>query len=627
MCGVVGLLNCQNEEANRFLVTKMVDSLQHRGPDASCVWSDDTITLGHARLSMLDLSDDANQPMISDCGRYALVFNGEIYNYLELKKKLRKSHKTHSDTEVLLYFIIEFGFHGIAELNGMFAGGFWDKKEKKLTLFRDRYGIKPLYILTYDDGISFSSEQKSFYAIPQFLPRLDHEALSEYLVFQNILSDKTLFKNVELLKPGTYSVFSHSNGYIERQDNTFWEHRLPETYAPLSKHGYRTIQDKFLFLLEQAVGRTLRSDVELGAFLSGGLDSSAVSYFSSKRQAHLKTFTVGFDTSSASGLELLFDERDKAEEMSAYLGTEHYETVLKAGDMERSIDQVVYHLEEPRVGQCYPNFYAAKLASKFVKGVLSGVGGDEILGGYPWRYHLVDKTIDFLSFVKAYFKKWQRLLNQDEISQICNLSSSFRPHQDHCFETFVSMFPRGMEHVSSHSSLDLSILFETNTFLRGLLIVEDKISMAHGLESRVPFLDNDLYDFCIALPPEIKTNLAARPFLDENDHGPKLSLFEQRNGQGKLLMREALRSIVPETVCDRRKQGFSSPDGSWFRGESLQFVGDVLGSPNARIYQLLERNTVQELLNQHISGKVNRRLLIWGLIYLERWFERFRPSI
>jgi len=321
---------------------------------------------------------------------------------------------------------------------------------------------------------------------------------------------------------------------------------------------------------------------------------------------------------------LAFDEREKAEFMSYLFKTEHYEMVLKAGDMERILPKLAWHLEEPRVGQSYPNFYAAQLAAKFVKVVLSGTGGDELFGGYPWRYYRAVVNDDFEQYVDKYYTFWQRLLPDKEIQPI------FRPIWDevkHVWtkDIFQNVFHQPVSDLSrAEDYINHSLYFEAKTFLHGLLIVEDKLSMAHGLESRVPFLDNDLVDFAMKVPVRLKLkNLNEVVRLNENEPGPKSALYFQKTKEGKLLLRRVMERYVPQEVTNGEKQGFSAPDASWFRGESIDYVHKILFNDHARIYDYLDCSTVIKLVDEHLKGKTNLRLFIWSLLNFEHWCRRY----
>jgi asparagine synthase (glutamine-hydrolysing) len=418
MCGIAGVLHRDGRPASAAIIEKMTDLLAHRGPDGEGYFCNGPIALGHRRLSIIDLTEASRQPMASKDGRFVITYNGEIYNFRELRAELSaRGHpfKSTGDTEVLLAAISEWGVDAIQRLNGMFAFGVWDGRERTLTIVRDRFGVKPVYYAQVDGALLFASEIKAFRAYPAFRTRMDVEGLTEYLSFQNFFTDRTLFDGVRLLPAGCYlQVPLDTDGPLKV--HRYWDFHFQEPDGPFDEAAAIEELD---FLFGQAVSRQLVSDVDVCSYLSGGIDSGSITAIASKQSPLMRTFTVGFDLSSASGVELGYDERSKAEYMSYLVKTEHYEMVLKAGDMERCLPQLAWHLEEPRVGQCYPNFYAAKLASKFNKVVLSGTGGDELFAGYPWRYYRAVVNDDFENYISKYFAFWQRLVPPTSRSTNC----------------------------------------------------------------------------------------------------------------------------------------------------------------------------------------------------------------
>jgi len=509
----------------------------------------------------------------------------------------------------------------LVRFNGMFAFAFYDRKEKQLLLARDRYGIKPLYFSQQGSTFTFGSEQKAILARPDFRRVLDKPALIEYFTFQNIFTDRTLLEDIRLLPSGHYGILNVCDKQSTFRSTQYWDYRFREPDKSLSDHEYREELDR---LFNQAVNRQLVTDVELGSYLSGGMDSGSITAITAQSFPYLKTFTCGFDLSSASGIELGFDERVKAEAMSTQFKTEHYEMILKAGDMERCLPQLAWHLEEPRVGQSYPNFHAAKLAGKFVKVVLSGAGGDELFGGYPWRYYRAVVNQDFDHYIDKYYEFWHRLIPNQEIRKV------FAPIWNEVKDVWTRDIFRDVFHRHDNEMdrpedyINQSLYFEAKTFLHGLFVVEDKLSMAHGLETRVPFMDNDLVDFAMKCPVGLKlNNLTDVIRLNENESGKKTSKFFQKTRDGKQILREVMRRYIPEKITQAEKQGFSAPDASWFKGESIDFVRQTLFDGNAAIYQWLDCSTVQSLVKEHLDGKRNRRLLIWSLINFEEFLKQF----
>lgn len=598
---------------------KMTDAIRHRGPDGEGQWIENSVGLGHRRLAIIDLSDGGKQPMQTADGRYVITYNGELYNYRELQVELRaKGYRFHSksDTEVMLYALAEWGMAALNRFNGMFAFAVWDRETRRLTLARDRYGIKPLYFTTTKDSFLFSSEAKAFKVHPDFKAEMDTEGLLEYFTFQNFFTSRTLMKGVRILPAGSYCIIGADSAQGPRIVK-YWDYSFEEPENPRSDAEYAEELDH---LMQQAINRQLVSDVDVGAYLSGGMDSGTVTAIAAKSLKYMRTFTCGFDLSSASGIELNFDERAAAERLSYAFKTEHYEMVLKAGDMERALPKVAWHLEEPRVGQSYPNYYVSQLASKFNKVCLAGTGGDELFGGYPWRYYRAVVNDDFEHYVDKYYLFWQRLIPNSTLRQVFSPVWKDVSHvwtrdifRD-TFSTHADQLTRPEDYVNH------SLYLEAKTFLHGLLVVEDKLSMAHALETRVPFLDNDLVDFAMKLPTRLKLgNLDAVVKLDENEPGEKTARYLQKANDGKLLLRNVMARHIPREVVEREKQGFSAPDASWFKGESIEYVRRVIDSNNAKMWDYLDQNTVRGLVNEHLEGKQNRRLLIWSLLNVEQF--------
>ena len=623
MCGITGLINLNGEPVSPVILRKMTDAIAHRGPDGEGHWIEGNVGLGHRRLAIIDLSPAGHQPMISADHRYVLSYNGEVYNYRELRTELEAEgvwFRSQTDSEVVLYALTRWGSTALLKFNGMFALALWDRKEQTLLLARDRYGIKPLYYAQQGNTFAFGSEQKAITAQPQFQRKLNKPALLEYFTFQNIFTDQTLLEDIHLLPSGNFATLAFNRADKPKLNRVqYWDYRFREPDHPASKRAYLEELDR---LFKQAVGRQLVSDVELGAYLSGGMDSGSITAIAAQQYPYLKTFTCGFDLSSASGIELAFDERPKAEAMSARFKTEHYEMVLKAGDMERCLPKLCYHLEEPRVGQSYPNYYAAKLASKFVKVVLSGSGGDELFGGYPWRYYRAVNAQSFEDYIDHYYVYWQRLLNNTEIKQIFE---PIWPEVSHVwtrdifrdvFRTHDNVLDRPEDYINH------SLYLEAKTFLHGLFVVEDKVSMAHSLENRVPFMDNDLVDFAMQCPVGMKlNNLTEVLRLNENEPGSKQNLYFQKTSDGKQILRDVMVLYIPADITQAGKQGFSSPDASWFKGESIDFVKRTLLNENAQIYEFMDGKAIKEMVEQHMHGEHNRRLLIWSLLNLEEWIK------
>lgn len=619
MCGIAGYLQFDGDSSSPIILRRMGEVISHRGPDGEGVFSDGPCGLVHRRLAVIDLSPAGHQPMATQDGRFVITYNGEVFNYQELRVELESlgwGFLSRTDSEVVLKAFAQWGVDAIPRLNGQFAFAVWDKVARSLFLARDRYGIKPVYYWRDRARFVFGSEVKAILSHPECGIDLDLEGLYEYMTFQNFFTSRTLFRNVNILPAGSWLKVSLDGA---GEPVRYWDFHFSEPDSIQSLDEYREELDR---LLRQAVKRQLVSDVEVGAYLSGGMDSGTVTALASRELPYMRTITCGFDLSSISGIESGYDERAKAERMSYLFRTEHYEMVLKAGDMERVLPRLAWHIEEPRVGQSYPNFYAAQLASKFCKVVLSGEGGDELFAGYPWRYYRAVVNDDFEHYVKKYYQFWQRLLPADSAPQVLapiwNQVKHIRPQ-----DIFRTVFNEHAHRLSRPEDyINHSLYFECKTFLHGLLVIEDKMAMAHSLEMRVPFLDNDLVDFAMRVPAKLKLgNLQNVIRLNENEPGPKTAQYFRKTQDGKLLLRKVMARYVPEDVAEGVKQGFSAPDASWFRGESINYVRRRLMNRSARIFDFMDRQAVQDLIQSHLDGRENRRLLIWSLLNLEEWLE------
>jgi asparagine synthase (glutamine-hydrolysing) len=628
MCGITGIVNLDGEVVSPFILKKMTDAIAHRGPDGEGHWIEKNVGIGHRRLAIVDLTSAAHQPMISSDSRYIISYNGEIYNFFEIRKALEKKgykFESQSDTEVVLNAFAHWGKNAFLKFNGMFAIALWDKKEKCLLLARDRYGIKPLYYAMQKNVFAFGSEQKAITAQPKFEQQLNKPALFEYFTFQNIFTDKTLLKDIRLLPAGHYAVLNLNKKHSYKLELVkYWDFHFSEPSHFISNEEYLEELDR---LFKQAVKRQLIGDVEIGSYLSGGIDSGSIVAIAAKKNQYLKSFTCGFDLSSASFNEISFDERVRAEAMSTKFKTEHYEIVLKSGDMEQCLPKLVYHLEEPRIGQCYPNFFAAKLASKFVKVVLSGGGGDELFGGYPWRYYQTSGSQNFKNYIDNYYLYWQRLLNNTELKKVFSpISKDIESVWTR--DIFESVFSNNQNSLASPEDyINHSLYFEAKTFLHGLFIVEDKLSMAHSMESRFPFMDNDLVNFAMQCPVRLKLNNFNNILrIDENELGNKKNKYLLKTNDGKKILRDFAKRYIPEDITSAAKQGFSGPDSSWFKGDSMDFVKKNLLHKDSIILDILDKSKIIEFIEEHFNGVKNRRLLIWSLLYVNIYLAQIKKN-
>ena len=673
MCGIAGVLDLRGRPLPVERLKPMVDAVAHRGPDDAgyLLWqsrsmdtngegfgqafSDSTfqadspllpvldgpvgrkraaenswdIFLGHRRLSILDLSSRGHQPMADPTGQRWIVYNGEVYNFRELRQELEKRrYRFHSrtDTEVILYAYQEWGTSCVERFNGMFAFALLDASRNRLLLARDRYGIKPLYVSWKDDQLVFASEIKAILEYVTWERTVDLLALNEYFSFQNIFSDRTLFENVHLLPAGHVLEVEIGSGETRRRQYWDFDFREDETLS------LETVEERTAHLLEQAVRRQCVSDVPIGTYLSGGMDSGSVAALTARNLGRIFSFTVGFDLSEASAHELHFDERARAEILSNFLQTEHYECVLHSGDMEAALDDVVWALEDLRLGQSYPNWYVARLASRFVKVVMMGAGGDELFAGYPWRYATAVAETEG-GYVENYYRYWQRLVSNKEKLRLFNSATQERlrgldeagskPFVNHTLSVFERTLGEKRSARTRDEQIRNALYFECKTFLHGLLLVDDKLTMAHSLEARVPFLDNDLVDFAMRIPTRYTLHgVEGLRRIDENVPRKK-RYYGEHAPLGKRALRSAMEQLLPREFLDAPKQGFSAPDESWFRGRAVKHLNEVLLSEGSPIYRYLDRSFVEEVLAAHWNGRSNRRLLIWSLLCFARWLDRF----
>jgi len=622
MCGLAGIFNITGEPVSIDTIKTITERIAHRGPDGEGYFTENNIALGHKRLAILDISSKGSQPMLSKNGEWVVVFNGCVYNYLDLKitlQTLGHSFVSTSDTEVITEGLAEYGPVFFQKLNGMFAIAAWNKRTKELYLSRDRYGIKPLYYWLTKDKLVFASEIKAILAHPDFKTELNYEALNEYFTFQNLFRYHTLFKGVTMLPPANTVKISRTT---ELKHKSWWDYDFSKPDTTMSFEDAKEVTKQ---LLEKAVARQMLSDVPLGSYLSGGMDSGSITSIATKHIKRLTTFTAGFDMSEVTGVEANYDERRDAELMSNHFKTEHYEQVINAGDFAWSLPRVVWHLEDLRVGMSYPNYYISRLASKFVKVCLQGTGGDELFGGYPWRYYSVFKSLDKKEFFESYYSFWKRLVPDEEKCNLFTDSTSRqinieRPRKD--FED-VFLFNKKLRYDTPEDHIQNSLYFEIKTFLPGLLLVGDKLSMANGLEERYPFLDNDLVDFAQKIPVKFKLGNLEQYKAEQKAHAGNRKLSYTSYDDGKNVLRKAMKEYLPESILNRKKQGFSAPDESWYRGENAAYIKDLLLHSKTVSTEFIRKEYIKKIIDEHLNRKYNHRLLLWSFMCFEWWCRIF----
>ena len=624
MCGIAGVLDLRHREAvSPRLMRDMARVMSHRGPDDEGVYTRENLGLAHRRLSIIDLSSAGHQPMVSAGGSTVLVYNGMLYNYQELRAELQaRGHRfvSQSDTEVILHGWEEYGKDLLPKLNGHFAFAVWDEKRRALFLVRDRFGTKPLYYANLGGLWIFASEIKAILKHPAYSFGLNHDALFEYFTFQNQFRYHTMFEGINLVPPANVFTIPADGGAFNRR--SYWDYDFCFPDPNLTREE---AEPEVRRLLSQAVKRQLTADVPVGSYLSGGLDSGSIVSVAAGELDRMNTFTCGWHLGGVEGVERGFDERAAAELMAYIFKTEHFEQVIGHSDSAVILPELVYHLEDLRMGMSYGNYYAARLASKFVKVCLSGAGGDELFGGYPWRYYRVAGSLDKQAYFDNYYDYWQRLV-PDEIRPGFFTGQTLSAMGDRDMKRVLSRvftFHPGLRFDRAERHVENSLYFEAKTFLHGLLLVGDRMAMAHGLEERFPFLDNDLVDFAVKVPVNLKIrDIAAWTRQDEN-MSPKVKSYFARHDDGKNVLRQAVSRWIPDEVVKRHKQGFSSPDESWYRGPNLQYVRDTLLDKRALFREFIDHNAVERLLEEHMAKKVNRRLLIWSLLCFEMWLKTF----
>lgn len=626
MCGLVGLINIESTgSALRRPVAAMTKLIEHRGPDGEGIWADNEVglCLGHRRLAIID-PEHGKQPLETADGRLVIVFNGEVYNYLELRRELiQKGHPIHSysDTEVLLYAYLEWGDACVDRLMGMFAFAIWDKKERRLFCARDRVGIKPFYY--YFDGkiLAIASEIKSLFASGLVKAEPNPEGLQDYRTFQFCLGEKTMFQGIKKLEPGWSMTVQYTPENLTLKKHQYWD----VAYNINESHDERWFVDHLAALIEDSVRMHLRSDVSIGAHLSGGLDSSTLVCLASGMLTgeKLKTFTGAFSEGER------FDETRYAKLVAESAQADYRETYISGSDFPGIFSKLMYYMDEPAAGAgLIPQYYVSQLASKDVKVVLGGQGGDEIFVGYA-RYFVasleqcladsinntssgglnLSSIIPNLPLLQAYkpmlkgfwqkgvFDSWDERYFQliDRSGSVANLYSNSLSSSDYSsFASFQEVFNRP----GINSFVDKMGYFDLKGSLPALLQVEDRTSMAASIESRVPLLDHRIIEFMATVPDHIKF----------------------KNGNMKHLFKGVVENILPKAIFDRQdKMGFPTPLEKWIKGESRQFVHDTLLSDQARSRGIYDMKQVEQAINnEHEFGRV-----VWGLLCMETWHRTF----
>jgi asparagine synthase (glutamine-hydrolysing) len=627
MCGLVTLHSQSKDlQGRRTVLETMLSHISHRGPDGQGVsHSPNQALFAHCRLAVIDLKNGA-QPMRSEDGRFTLVFNGEIYNYLELAEELKKTGctlKTASDTEVLLQVLIHRGPEALLQLNGMFAFVFHDRQNNRWIAARDHFGIKPLYYAEAGDELIFASEIKAILPHPEIQKRRNDRALNQYLCFQFCLGDQTLFEGIRQVRPGHYLV---GEGSKILQDACYWDTNYRVDYA----HTEAWFEEELLKLLYDSMRLQMRSDVAVGAYLSGGIDSSLVALLASKRSTRpLPMFHGRF----IEGPE--YDESSYAKDLARNAQASYHEVIPTAAQFVDQLPGLIYALDEPLAGPgLFPQFAVSKLARNHVKVVLGGQGGDEIFGGYA-RYlvgyleqalkgsiletqeegkYLVslESIVPNLCLLKRYTPLlasfWsQGLFGEMDaryfhlIDRSQGIQNLLHPEAIRGFnrEALFADFQAIFNHPDTKSYINKMTHFDQKTLLPALLQIEDRVSMAVSLESRVPLLDRRIVDLVTSIPPQQKF----------------------QGGHAKHVLKKAVRGLLPESILNRKdKMGFPVPLNEWMKGGCVRdFVCDILLSEKSIQRGIFKEGALKSMIEN--SGVGARAL--WGALSLELWHRRF----
>jgi asparagine synthase (glutamine-hydrolysing) len=607
MCGIAGILHRSALPDAPERARRMAASIRHRGPDDEGYWSDGDIALGFVRLSILDLAD-GHQPMTNEDGTAWVVFNGEIYNHLELRRELAaRGHRfatDHSDTEVLVHGWEEWGERLPERLNGMFAFALWDARQRSLFLARDRYGVKPLYLAEAANGsLVFASEIRALHAsgLVERAPRV--AGVVEYFLHQNLWGEETMFRGVALFPAGSRERIDPGGRRRER----YWDYAFPRS----ARVGLAEAAAAHRAILHAAVERQIAADVPVMSYLSGGIDSSALCAAAFRLDPGMRAYSCIFDLADV-GDDRDVDERAFARAMARHLAIEHVELELPQDALAQALRPTLRALEEPRMGMSYENFLIAQRVARDSKVVLSGTGGDELHGGYVYRYQATAPLGAFRPLSRPWLKRLVRALRGERpIEALVNyplperrLADAFTPEFLRAAGETPSVAGRLdalLADCPSDHEWDRLMYVDARAYLHGLLVLEDKLSMASSLETRVPLLDNALVDFVCDLPWPL--------------------LFDGTTG--KLVFRESVRALVPEGIYRKPKMGFGPPDASWYRGKLRPFVAAILAPKRIARRSVLQPVFIARVLDEHFAGRANHVALIWSLLSFEAWCDEF----
>ena len=625
MCGIVGFAFIYNNIISPDNLRNMVSSIRHRGPDNEDIFHDGFVGLGHARLAIIDTSSDGNQPMTTSDDLLTIVFNGEIYNFQELRNDLKQQgyiFRTRTDTEVLLHGYRAYGCEIFSRLNGVFAIAIWDKKLKSLILGRDHFGVKPLYYYLNGNGIVFASETKAILISGIYESKLlDLQSFHEFLYYGNALGGRTLFKGIRQLLPGHYLIVD-GKSFIEVP---YW---IPGDDTRLERKSDEDPKVVVRNLIEAAVKRQLVSDVPVGLFLSGGIDSSCIAAFASKHyDKRLKTYSVGFD------FDMGINELPKAKMVANHFGTEHTELFVTTENLPYLVERLIYFHDEPFSDAAnIPLWLLTQEVKGHIKVVLQGDGGDELFGGYN-RYNLLSNYHFYKRFSNIVYNATSivRSKNGDRISRFAN---AFR-QQDEAL-TMALLLTVETDYNSPTNVLTNELkekisrfdpfmyykmqndLFKDKDIVQRMLYTDmriilpstflekvDKSTMANGVEARVPLLDIELAKYVLSLPSSLKI----------------------KKGEKKALLKASLRGVVPDFVLDGPKTGFGVPYSNWLKGPLYEFFNDCMNSKDIRSLEIFDFHKIDSMMKDFRSGKSDNGFLLWKLMNFVVWQKIYKVDV
>ena len=615
MCGICGFYGLEDKN----LLRRMCYVLRHRGPDDSGIYLDNNVGLGHQRLNVIDLKT-GRQPIHNEDGSIWITYNGEIYNFQELRKELEAKHHnfyTNTDTEVVVHAYEEYGEECVERFNGMFAFAIWDSKNKKFFLARDRIGKKPLYYTLVDGKFLFASEMKALLQYEEIKREVDFEALNNYLTFLYILAPRTILKNIKKL-PAAHTL-TFKGGVIETKG--YWDLRFDE-----KRSDKEIIKKEINSLLEEAVRKRLISDVPLGAFLSGGLDSSIIVGLMSRiMDEPVKTFSIGFE-------EKCFDETEYARIVAEHFGTDHHEYIVKPDAID-ILPKLVWYYDEPFAdASAIPMYYITEIAKKKVTVVLTGDGGDESFAGYyryrdyylSKRYNMIPKVIrkilpklvntipitkgryNFVGYAKTFVNSFELPMEEKYLEYQSTFNNKMKESvYSYDFKRAIinnNLFKPFLDKCSSCSILSQMQYVDIKTSLpEDMLVKVDRMASANAIETRAPLLDYKLMEFAATLNPNLKL----------------------KGLNGKYILKESVNELLPREIIKRKKAGFAVPIRDWFRSELKDMVEQVLLDRETIKRNYFNDNYIKKILDSHQKGTNDFSYHIWALLNLELWHRMF----